>query len=59
MAINQQQIEIDLTIRVKGRKHDMYDNPKNDEMKVIEELTFNSLSATSVIRKLLDYIQDT
>jgi len=54
-------VEFDLTVRVKGYKEQQfspYQPEKEPELEVKEELKFNSQTASSVIRKILDYLND-
>lgn len=58
-------IEFDLTVRKKGYKpkkdrwgNEIYPEDKSEEPEILEELKFNTLRASEVIRKLLDYITD-
>lgn len=60
MAIIIGKTEFDLTIRVwvdKRTMRDQYIQNGNPELEVKEELNFKTLSATEVIRKVLDYIR--
>lgn len=66
MAYILNKVEFDLTVKKWGEKgnRSIYDAPirykdnEEPELEIKEELNFKSLSATEVIRKLLDYLTD-